>query len=149
MTNSIRTTENNRKAFTTFFKLFGANFESLIFTLAGEYSDAYNGGHWSIAFIGTEQSFDNSFPIVPNDAGETISVCNPMNYFEGEMTNRAFGLAIFMMALSATSFKGNQAAHNAAEIYHLINEKMTASAHSTEEGSLTIEEYKMIKRFLD
>jgi hypothetical protein len=150
---SIKTTRNNRKTFTMFMKLFGYNFESKLFNFAGEftqYSESpYNGGHWSVGYFGDNESFDTAFPIVPNDSGETFEVCNPENYFEGTMTNRAYGIAIYLRALSATSFQSGMQGHNASQIYHQIRANVLNSIESTDANSLTQEEGKMIFKFLD
>lgn len=144
---SIKNSKSNKTFFNNCTRFFGWKFENLLNMFAREFTEysenKYTGGYWEAGYIG-EAKITTYFPIVPNDNGETFEVCNPQNYFEGTITNRAFGIAVYLMALSQTSFSGGNIGQNATQIYHQFRTAVLDSGESADKDSLTKEEIKSI-----
>jgi len=143
----IKVSSGNSRAFKSFTKLLGWRFENFLFALAENFTEQYNGGMWDAGYFEIAHP-TTYFPIPPCD-GENFEVCNPNNYYEGTMSPRAYGLAIFMMALSDYSHNDGTTGQNAAKLYHRIRTLVYDSGESSSPESLTVQEVREIAKFLD
>ena len=90
-------------------------FEMTVYSLADRFSPDYSGGFWQFFTLTPE-----GFYMAP-DGDERFKVSNDMNYFEGEMSADAFGLALCLFALSHMSFAPD-APQVLAERFHQLRE---------------------------
>ena len=69
--------------------------EGLIYKVMGEYSEAYNGGHW----IMWELS-NGGFYMAPGDKNKTFPMCCAGNYYSGTMSADAAGVVSCLVAFN-------------------------------------------------
>ncbi len=69
--------------------------EGLIYKVMGEYSEAYNGGHW----IMWELS-NGGFYMAPGDKNKTFPMCCDGNYYSGTMSADAAGVVACLVAFN-------------------------------------------------
>lgn len=106
-------------------------FEMTVYGFADRFSSDYNGGFWKFYTVEPE-----GFYIAP-ESETPFKVANDMNYFEGELSADAFGIALCLFALSHMTF-----APNAPEI-------LTERFHQLREFALDHVEASAIFGFLD
>jgi len=89
-----------------------AAFESLVFNFMGQYAQGYSGGYWHF------YTLSNGGLYIALDSVERFKVCNPMNYFEKEMSAQAASISVCLYALNALAWK-RQSASIIDAYYHL------------------------------
>ena len=101
----IRKSTSRKTLFNFWTKSLGWTFETNVFAVTESLSEDYTGGSWGVSMIGDSKDKASYFPVPPHkDGGDMFKVENPMNYFSGEMTPRAFGIAVYLITLSHYSF---------------------------------------------
>jgi hypothetical protein len=90
-------------------------FEMTVYSLADRFSADYGGGFWRFYKLQP-----NGFYIAP-ESDASFKIINEMNYFEGELSADAFGIALCLFALSHMSFADN-APQILAERFHQLRE---------------------------
>ena len=106
-------------------------FEMTDYGLADRFSPDYSGGFWTFYTLQP-----NGFYMAP-EGDEPFNVSNDMNYFQGQMSADAFGIALCLFAFSHMSF-----AENAPEV-------LSARFHQLREYALGHAEVSAIFGFLD
>ena len=112
--------------------------ELIVYNIANSSIQDYQGGLWHFCKEG------NFWFLTDNSH---VKVCNDNNYFEGEMTSRATGIAFCMMACSALSMdyfeKNPHLSEFWTDYYHFLREFIFNSENFSEDDR------NKISRFLD
>ena len=77
-------------------------FEALVYGFMGQFCEAYQGGLWDF------YTLDNGGMYIALDQTETVRICNPMNYFDDDISAEAAGIGVTLFALNVLMEAGNQ-----------------------------------------
>ncbi|HIE0659595.1 TPA: antirestriction protein [Providencia rettgeri] len=75
-------------------------FEIVIFTTMGQFCDDYDGGYWEYCTLSNSGAF-----IYPDLSKETLTLFNPHNGSEANVSCEAAGIAVCLMMYSLWSFQ--------------------------------------------
>lgn len=139
---------------------FFMTFENMLFNVAGNFSESYKGGHWDFkecqakaetqleSLSEKEQGF---FFLVP--CGESYEVLNPNNYFEGELSGEAYGVAVTLITLSNYLFfvndKRRQAKGAIAQALSEQQDYLNDAFYALRSYAQTLPEAALINQFID
>ena len=117
----LRTIVQNNQRMQQANALFGSSFpfqlEPLIYNLASNMSDDYNGGYWEFFILS-----NNGFYMTPGSGGPFKVSCE--NGYEGTLSADALGITCCLYAYSLLSFERNDMAKVYAQHYHWLREYM-------------------------
>ena len=101
--------------------LFGSNFpmqlEPLIYNLASNMAEDYNGGYWEFYILDND-----GFYMAPGAGGPYRVSC--VNGYEGKLSADAFGITVCLYAYSLLSFEKDDMAQVYAQHYHWLRDYM-------------------------
>jgi len=101
--------------------LFGSNFpmqlEPLIYNLASNMAENYNGGYWEFFILDND-----GFYMAPGAGGPFKVSCS--NGYEGTLSADAFGITVCLYAYSLLSFEKGDMAQVYAQHYHWLRDYM-------------------------
>lgn len=132
---------------------FFMSFENMLFNIAGKFSESYTGGHWEFkeGQAKTDEKEQGFFFLVP--CGESYEVLNPNNYFEGELSGEAYGVAVTLITLSNYLFfvndKRRQAKGAIAQALSEQQDYLNDAFYALRSYAQTLPEAALINQFID
>nr|WP_321440401.1 antirestriction protein [uncultured Hyphomonas sp.] len=88
-------------------------FESLVFHIMDKASPDYSGGYWDF------YSLSNGGFFIAPASDDRFAIHWDLNYFEGEMSAEAAGIAVCLLVLGNLSFESTNPQHMAEKFYAL------------------------------